>query len=92
MPTYLICYDVADDRRRYRVGRLLEGVGLRTQRSVFECEIGEVPLRELTRKLTRLIDPEFDRITIYRLCGKDDSGVQAFGRSPRPETPDYRIA
>ena len=33
---YLICYDVVNDRRRNRVSRLLEGYGLRVQKSVFE--------------------------------------------------------
>src|SRR4051812_41368715 len=36
---YLACYDVADDRERERVADVLEGVGLRVQRSVFECRL-----------------------------------------------------
>jgi CRISPR-associated endonuclease Cas2 len=34
---YLVCYDVVLDRRRNKVAHILEGYGLRVQKSVFEC-------------------------------------------------------
>ena len=36
---HLIAFDLASDRRRYRLTRLLEGYGQRVQESVFECWI-----------------------------------------------------
>jgi CRISPR-associated protein Cas2 len=91
MPLYLICYDIADDRRRYRVERLLKGRGLRAQRSVFECDLDPDALDDLQGRLEKWIDPDGDRIHIYRLCGKDAAGIATFGGAGRLETPDYRI-
>ena len=34
---YLVCYDIVSDYRRNKVSQLLEGYGIRVQRSVFEC-------------------------------------------------------
>jgi CRISPR-associated protein Cas2 len=36
---YLACYDVTDDAERERVCGVLEGYGLRVQKSVFECRL-----------------------------------------------------
>ena len=36
---FLACYDVTEDREREKVAEVLEGVGLRVQRSVFECRL-----------------------------------------------------
>lgn len=91
MPRYLICYDIADDRRRYRVERLLKGCGLRAQRSVFECEIGPERLDALERRLAQWIDPASDRIHIYALCGRDETGIAAFGGAGLLEAAEYRI-
>ncbi len=33
--TYIICYDIAEDKIRLRVAKYLEGVGYRVQHSVF---------------------------------------------------------
>lgn len=32
---YLICYDIVLDKRRNKVAQMLEGYGLRVQKSVF---------------------------------------------------------
>ena len=39
MHTWLVCFDITDDRNRRRVGDLLEEYGLRVQRSVFEISL-----------------------------------------------------
>ena len=35
MKIYLACFDISDDRVRYRVGKLLGGFGTRVQKSVY---------------------------------------------------------
>ncbi|MCS6997607.1 MAG: CRISPR-associated endonuclease Cas2 [Casimicrobiaceae bacterium] len=37
--TYVIAYDISDDRERARLDRLLAGYGFRAQYSVYECEL-----------------------------------------------------
>jgi len=39
MLAFLVCFDISDDRMRYRVGKELAHYGLRVQRSVFEITL-----------------------------------------------------
>ena len=75
----LVCYDIADTRRRNRVARLLEGYGQRVQKSVFECHLD--PRREATmrRELAALIDRQCDKLSFYGLCEKDRALALAWG-------------
>ena len=34
---FLVCFDISDDRIRYRTVKVLKGFGKRVQKSVFEC-------------------------------------------------------
>lgn len=67
--TYLVVYDIEDDRVRSRVASLLEGYGRRVQESVFECRLEKHALEELTARLQReLRSPDNGEIRIYRVC------------------------
>ena len=39
MSRFVVCYDVADNKRRYKVAACLDGYGDRVQGSVFELRI-----------------------------------------------------
>lgn len=80
----VICYDVADDRRRNRIARTLEGYGERVQDSVFECHLDAARLRRLKATLRPLVDETADRVRYYRLCGKDSALVAWRGRGGAP--------
>lgn len=75
----IICYDIADDRRRFRVARELEGWGWRVQESVFECHLDALGLLELQGVLAALIDPDCDRLRYYPLCPRDRRDIECFG-------------
>lgn len=64
----VIAYDIADDRRRTRIGTLLEDYGTRVNYSVFECELEHEEFVQLQGQLAELIDAHQDRIVFYRLC------------------------
>ena len=74
MNTYLICYDITDDRDRNRVARILERYGDRVQYSVFEVHLGrpeqlsciERELREILAESEGDADGESD-VRFYRL-------------------------
>lgn len=66
---YLVAYDIEDDRLRTRVASKLEGVGLRVQKSVFECLLAPPALDKLAGDLGRLMaGSEGADIRVYRLC------------------------
>jgi CRISPR-associated protein Cas2 len=66
---YLICYDVVQDNRRNKVAHLLEGYGMRVQKSVFECVLTDKQYEMLTRKLDRYLKPEEDQLRFYPMSG-----------------------
>jgi CRISPR-associated protein Cas2 len=62
---YLVCYDIVSDRRRNKVSKILEGYGLRVQKSVFECVLDEKQYETLSKYLTRLVNKREDQVRFY---------------------------
>ncbi len=68
MHAYLACFDISDNKTRYRAARCLSAYGVRVQRSVYEISI-ETPneLEEIKQRLIELLDPE-DDMRFYAIC------------------------
>lgn len=81
---FVICYDIANDRRRRRVDKVLSGYGYRVQESVFEAELDERRFLEARRKLAKEIDETEDNLRFYRQCMRCKSGVEVMGVGPYP--------
>ena len=77
----VVCYDIPDDRRRNRVGKILEGYGARVQKSVFECDMKQEHLKQLQQKLSKAISPE-DTLRYYHLCANCISKIEVFNGPP----------
>lgn len=83
MHYYLMIYDIADNKRRYRLSRLMESYGIRVQESSFEFWLDKSHYESLYRKCCRIIKKE-DNLRVYILNGKEacinckdsDLGVQ----------------
>jgi CRISPR-associated protein Cas2 len=82
---YLACYDIADDRRRRRLARLLEGHGWRLHESAFVLRLRPAQLHHLQGRLARMLDLEHDHLAMYRLCRRDHADVVHLGLSRWPE-------
>ncbi|MDY0059564.1 MAG: CRISPR-associated endonuclease Cas2 [Myxococcota bacterium] len=88
---YLISYDVADDRRRNQVAKILLGYGSRVQWSVFECELDEQHLVRLQERVLAELSLALDSLRIYRLCGACRRNALIFGAGPPLGPPDVVI-
>lgn len=75
---YVISYDIIDDKKRAKVADTLLDFGKRVQYSVFECELTDVYLENLVRKLKKIISPE-DSIRIYSLCSQCSKSIRILG-------------
>ncbi len=64
----IVMYDIASERRLYRVERICEDYGIRIQQSVFECDLSSADFADLWQKLTDAIDEASDRVTCYPVC------------------------
>ncbi|NLX19033.1 MAG: CRISPR-associated endonuclease Cas2 [Desulfobulbus sp.] len=82
---YLICFDISDDRVRYRAVKLLKGLGRRVQKSVFECtDLSEHQLLVLQNRMDALIDHGSDSVRYYRLCKACVQEVEWTGQGEKP--------
>lgn len=63
----LVCYDIADDKRRTRAAKAALAFGDRVQESVYRCDLDPARQRRLQRLLSRAIDPTVDRVRIERI-------------------------
>lgn len=65
MPFVVVFYDVSDDRRRARLARVLEALGLvRVQRSVFIGRGGFSKAKEAARAARRIVDVGRDSVAV----------------------------
>lgn len=89
---YVVCFDITDNRVRYRVVKVLKGCGRRVQKSVFECpDLNEHRLLRLQKKLDDLIDHGSDSVRYYRLCRACVAEVEWIGGGEPPAADTYRI-
>lgn len=87
---HLIAFDVADDRRRYRLVRHLERYGQRVQESVFEAWITPQQRAALLQGAQALLHPGQDRLACYALTPDDQRHVRLLGVNARlTANPDY---
>lgn len=64
---YLVCYDIADERRLTKVFRYLKDRGVHLQYSVFLCSLTWPELESLKTDLAAVIERSQDDIRIYPL-------------------------
>ena len=64
----VVSYDIANNRRRQKVVKIMEGYGRRVQYSVFECHLSAQNYRRLKEKLSSVINRKEDSILFYQLC------------------------
>lgn len=64
---YAIAFDVTNNKRRYRVNKVLLRYGLRVQKSVFEAHLSTKQLEAIKQKLLQAIDPNTDSLRYYNL-------------------------
>lgn len=81
---HLVSYDMpstpAGDRRRARVARYLEGIGLRVQLSVFELDIAPQKLGAVSQAIEDMLDLAEDSVRIYPVCGTCGGKLLRLGR------------
>ena len=81
--TYLVCYDIADEKRLRKVFKTMRGYGDHLQFSVFECQLTAMDLVRLRSQLSLIIDHADDQVLIVDLGpaeGRGDRVISALGK------------
>lgn len=64
----VVAYDISNDRRRSRVVKILERVGVRVNFSVFECMLTDVQYARLQKEILDEIKKREDTVVYYPIC------------------------
>lgn len=87
----VVCFDVSDNRRLYRVARELGNFGVRVQKSIFECHLNKKQLADLQQRLANCIDENQDHVRYYFLCAKDVKNISIDGPGRVTFDPDFTM-
>ncbi len=81
--SYLVCYDISDDKRLRKVFKIMRGYGDHLQYSVFECQLRTTDLVELKIELSAVIHHDRDQVLFVDLGpaeGRGDRVITALGK------------
>ncbi len=76
----VISYDVAHDRSRAKLAALLQHFGVRIEKSVFDCRLGDGDLADILARASTLIDPDTDTLHVFPTCNRCREGRRALGQ------------
>lgn len=85
---YVFAFDIANDRRRYRVAKLLERHGVRVQDSVFEVRKAHEAIVSLAAQLKRRMALG-DSLRVYPVPTAMLPYCITHGGAPVPEVNDF---
>lgn len=82
--TFIVCYDICDDKRLARVAKTMRGFGDRIQYSVFECQLNGADLARCRHALSQIIHHREDQVLFVDLGpseGRGDRVIAAIGKA-----------
>ena len=68
---YLVCYDIANEKRLPKVYKVMRGYGEPLQYSVFRCVLSDLQLAQLKDRLVSIIMPTEDQVLFVPLGSSD---------------------
>jgi CRISPR-associated protein Cas2 len=80
--TFLVCYDICDDKRLRKVFKTMRNYGDHLQYSVFECQLTPIDLARCQHELSEIIKHTEDQVLFVDLGpaeGRGDRVISAIG-------------
>ncbi len=84
--SYLVCYDIADDKRLRRVFKTMRGWGDHLQFSVFECQLTAADFVKLRADLAKIIHHDEDQVLFVLLGPAEGRGERVITALGQPYT------
>lgn len=88
---WVFSYDIADDRRRLKVMKLLRNHGVRVNLSVFECILTRDEAHAFGNRLRRLLRKGKDHLRVYRVCGACQADRLVYGTYQDSDEPVVHV-
>lgn len=85
--SYLVCYDISDDKRLRKVFKTMRNYGDHLQYSVFECQLTAMDLARCRNELSAIIHHDEDQVLFVNLGpaeGRGDRVITALGKAYSP--------
>jgi CRISPR-associated protein Cas2 len=85
--SYLVCYDICDDRRLRKVFQEMRRWGDHLQYSVFECQLRDSDLVRMRAALAKIIHHTEDQVLFVNLGpaeGRGERVISALGKAYSP--------
>ena len=70
----IVAYDIRSNKKRNNLAKNLLQFGIRTQKSMFECEINKRELA-IIKKLAKKYSDDEDFVTVYEIYDKDTKRI-----------------
>jgi CRISPR-associated protein Cas2 len=84
--SYLVCYDISDEKRLRKVFKLMRGFGDHLQFSVFECQFTATDLVRCREALRGVIDHGEDQVLFVNLGPAEGRGERVISALGKPYT------
>lgn len=85
--TYLVCYDIRDDKRLKTVYRTMRDFGDHLQYSIFECQFTPTNLVRCRHALSEIIDHRDDQVLFVDLGPVEARGDRVITALGQPYSP-----
>ena len=93
--TFLVCYDICDDKRLRKVFKTMRDFGDHLQYSVFECQFTPTDLARCRHVLSELINHREDQVIFVDLGpteGRGERVITAIGQAySKVDSPCYVV-
>lgn len=84
--TYLITYDIRDDKRLRKVYKTMRNFGDHLQYSVFECQLTAIELAKCQYELGQIIKHDADQVLFVDLGPSEGRGERVISSLGQPYT------
>lgn len=85
--SYLVCYDICDDKRLRKVFQTMRAWGDHLQYSVFECQLTDTDLVRLRAELSQIIQHREDQVLFVYLGPAEGRGERVISAIGKPYSP-----
>ncbi|MGH9482456.1 MAG: CRISPR-associated endonuclease Cas2 [Terriglobales bacterium] len=82
--SYLVCYDVCDEKRLRKVYQTMRGFGDHLQFSIFECQLTPSDLVRCREELRRVIHHDQDQVLFVNLGPSEGRGERVIAAIGKP--------
>lgn len=84
--SYLVCYDICDDKRLRQVFKIMRGFGDHLQYSIFECQWTPMDLVRCRAQLAKIIHHNEDQVLFVNLGPAEGRGERVITALGKPYT------